>query len=282
MIDLHAHTTASDGQHRPEALLRKAKEAGVDTLAVTDHDTSAGLAEAEQAAGELGIELVPGIELSAFIHGRETHILGHFVDRREPDLNGFSAFLRGEREKRMHQMVEALVGLGVACEFAEVVRMSGGQNLGRPHLARVLVERGHVKDVKEAFDRWLGNGRPAFVERYQLRSEEAILLIRRAGGTATVAHAAINKITDAEIALLKEQGLSGVEVSHPDHSEEVREHLAALAKELDLVPTAGSDFHGELIVPGRKLGSAQMDPRDLVRLKERAARTGVKSHDVRN
>ena len=273
MIDLHAHTTASDGQHRPEELLRKAKEAGVCTLAVTDHDTVAGLVEAEAAARALGVELVPGIELSAFVHGRETHILGHFVDRDEPVLNGFSTLLRAEREKRMRTMVQKLVGLGVACEFDEVVKVSGGKNLGRPHLARVLVERGHVKDVKEAFDRFIGGGRPAFVERYKLRSDEAIALIRRAGGAATVAHAAVNKLTDAEIALLKEQGASGLEVDHPDHPAEVRERLRLLARELDLVPTAGSDFHGELIVPGRKLGATRMDRSDLVRLRDRAPST---------
>jgi predicted metal-dependent phosphoesterase TrpH len=280
MIDLHSHSTASDGQHPPRELLARAKEAGLQTLAVTDHDTVAGLSEAEAAALSLGVELVPGIELSAFINGHETHLLGHFVDRDEAALNGISTKLRAAREKRMHEMVEKLVGLGLACQFADVVKVSGGKNLGRPHLARVMIDRGYVKDVKEAFNRYIGDGRPAYVQRYKLQADEAINQIHCAGGAATVAHAAVNKITDEEIALLKDRGLSGIEVSHPDHPFPVQERLSALAKRLDLVPTAGSDFHGELVVPGRRLGTTGMERSDLERLRKRAAGAEVRTHVV--
>lgn len=272
MIDLHAHTTASDGQHPVEALVRRAREAGVRTLAVTDHDTVAALQAAEDAVRAEGLELVPGIELSAFVDGRETHLLGHFVDRTEPRLNGLSAFLRGEREKRMRLMVERVAALGLSCTFDDVVRASGGENLGRPHLARVLVEKGHVRDVREAFDRWIGAGKPGYVERYRLTAEEAIALVRRAGGTATVAHPAVHGLGRAELSHLKEQGLAGLEVHHPDHPPQTRARLADLARELDLVPTAGSDYHGELIAPGRRLGMVQMSREDLERLRARAAR----------
>jgi predicted metal-dependent phosphoesterase TrpH len=272
MIDLHTHTTASDGQHPPAQLVRRAFEAGVRTLAVTDHDTVAGLPEAAQAARELGVELIAGIELSTFVNGSETHLLGHFVDHRCGQLAGLSSMLRVEREKRMRAMVSRLCQLGLPCEMDEVTRVSGGENLGRPHLARVMMERGYVKDVREAFARYIGRDRPAFVERYKLSSQEAIGLIREAGGATTVAHAGASGLTPREIRKLKEQGAAGLEVNHPDHAEELRKELGTLARELDLVPTGGSDFHGELIVPGRRLGMMHMDPRDLERLRARAAR----------
>ncbi|HEY3446088.1 MAG TPA: PHP domain-containing protein [Myxococcales bacterium] len=272
MIDLHSHTTASDGQHTATELIRKAKEAGIRTLAVTDHDTVAALHEAAQAAREAGVELVCGIELSAFVNGRETHILGHFLDPQDPALRGLSTLLRSEREKRMHKMVARVTELGMRCEFDEVVRVSGGENLGRPHLAQVMVAHGYAKDVRDAFERHIGAGKPGYVQRYKLTSAEAIALIGKAGGTATVAHLAVSKLTRADLDVLKEQGLAGLEVAHPDHPEKTRAEVLALAKELDLVPTAGSDFHGEAIVPGRRLGMVGMAADDLERLRARAGR----------
>lgn len=274
MIDLHSHTTASDGQFEPAELLRQAKEAGVLTLAVTDHDTVAGLEAASAAARVAGIEVVYGIELSAFVHGRETHILGHFVDRTDPALTGLSAMLRAEREKRMHKMVARLAELGMPCAFEEVVEASGGENLGRPHLARVLVAHGWAKDVRDAFDRHIGHGKPGYVQRYKLTSSEAIALIRKAGGAATVAHPSVNGLAFADLQALKGQGLAGLEVTHPDHASPVRAQMLAAARELDLVPTAGSDYHGEAVVPGRRLGMVDMSREDLERLRARAGRGG--------
>ncbi|MGC4116102.1 MAG: PHP domain-containing protein [Myxococcales bacterium] len=272
MIDLHSHTTASDGQHSATELIQKAKEAGVRTLAVTDHDTVASLAEASRAAREAGLELVNGIELSAFVNGKETHILGHFVDPAEPALQGLSTLLRTEREKRMHKMVARLAELGMPVEFDEVVRASGGENLGRPHLAQVLMAHGWAKDVRDAFEKHIGAGKPGYVQRYKLSSAEAIALIRKSGGAATVAHLAVNKLTRADLTVLKEEGLAGLEVAHPDHPAHTRDHVLQLAREFDLVPTAGSDFHGEAIVPGRRLGMVEMAADDLERLRARAAR----------
>ena len=270
MIDLHSHTTASDGEHPPEELIRRAFEAGVRTLSLTDHDTVAGIAAAQLAAKARGMTLIPGIELSAFVNGREVHILGHFVDPLDARLNGLADFLRVEREKRMVEMLAKLAALGMTIPMAEVVAMSGGKNLGRPHLARAMVARGLCVDVKDAFDRFLGNGQPAFVERYELSSKDAIALIHGAKGTATIAHPHVNKLGRDDIALLKSEGLNGIEVYHSDHSLEVRERMLAIAKELDLVPTAGSDFHGEAVVKDRKLGTASMNPDDFAKLKARA------------
>lgn len=258
MIDLHSHTTASDGQHSPEELLALARQAGVTVLAVTDHDTVAGLQRAEAAAAAQGITLVNGIELSAFVHGKEVHILGHFLDRADPRLATFQERLSHERRTRMEQMVQNMRGLGYPVSMAEVEALAGGAQLGRPHLARVLVEKGFTTSVKEAFDRWLGDGKPGCVPRFKLSAEEAISLIRGAGGVATVAHPAVSRIDKYDLTEMTGQGLGGLEVEHSDHDPGTRRRMLEWATSLDLVPTAGSDFHGEKIAPGRDLGTASM------------------------
>lgn len=270
MIDLHSHTTASDGQHAPAELLALAAGAGVSCLSVTDHDTVAGLEAAEAAAKALGLRLVPGIELSAFLHGKELHLLGHFISRQEPRLSSISERLRGERRTRMEQMVAKMRGLGYPVSMDEVLALAQGANLGRPHLARVLVEKRWCLDTKEAFDRFLGDGKPAWVDRYRLPAFEAIALIRGAGGAATLAHPAVSKAERYDIGLLKDAGLAGLEVHHADHPQPIREKMMKIARELDLVPTAGSDFHGEKVAPGNKLGTASMDPRKFAELEHRA------------
>jgi len=271
MIDLHSHTTASDGQHPPEVLVQLAAAAGVTCLAVTDHDTVAGLEEARTAGLARGLEIVHGIELSAFVFGKEIHILGHFVDPAYPALRSFSDRLRGERETRMRQMVEKMKGLGYPVSMEDVLALAGKAHLARPHLARVLVNRRFCLDVKEAFDRFLGDGKPAWVQRFKLSGEEAVHLIRSAGGAATLAHPFVSRVERHQIQALKDAGLSGLEVHHSDHPAPVREKLLGWAGELDLVPTAGSDFHGEAIVPDRRLGTASMDPAHLDALRRRAA-----------
>jgi len=272
MIDLHVHTTASDGQYPPGELLRKAWEAGVRVVGVTDHDTVEGLAEAGEEAARLGARLVPGIELSAFVQGREAHVLGHFIDPGWPRLRELAGFLRRQRETRMVGMLERLDALGIPVSLAEVVAASGGENLGRPHLARVLIERRVVRSVREAFDRFLSVGKPAYVERYRLSTEDAIALIREAGGVATLAHAFSSGVNRAELVLLKGQGLEGLEVAHSCHPPQAVEALRRIAEELDLVPTAGSDYHGERVMPDRFLGVLSMQPEELERLEGRRPR----------
>lgn len=276
MIDLHVHTSASDGQYRPGELLRRAAQAGIDVLAVTDHDTVAGIAEAEREAAPLGVRLIPGIEFSTFAGHREAHILGHFIDPAEPGIRGFSRVLREARAQRMARMIERLNALGLGVALADVERISSGKNLGRPHLARAMIERGYVRDVKEAFDRYLAVGAPAYVERFKLSSSEAIGLIHRAGGTATLAHPRVSQLTGEEIASLQQLGLAGLEVNHSDQGEAARAELLAIARALDLVPTSGSDFHGEVVAPGRRLGDAQMRREDLARLEERRPAGGAR------
>ncbi|XXF75748.1 PHP domain-containing protein [Myxococcaceae bacterium GXIMD 01537] len=271
MIDLHSHTTASDGQHAPRELLTLAASAGVTVLAVTDHDTVAGLAEAAEAARKRGVELVPGIEVSAFTLRKEVHILGHFVRPDDEDLARFSTRLREEREQRMEAMVAKMKHLGFPVTMRHVRDVAGEAQLGRPHLARVLVNQGWCVDVKHAFDRFLGAGRPAHVDRFKLDGADAIRLIRQAGGTATLAHPGASKMERHEIQALAKAGLAGLEVQHGDHNPQMRDKYRAIAREFDLVPTAGSDYHGPAVTPDMRLGSVGMPPEDFARLRARAA-----------
>jgi predicted metal-dependent phosphoesterase TrpH len=273
MIDLHSHTTASDGQHPPGELLALAATAGVKALAVTDHDTVAALVEARQAAEPLGIELVPGIEVSSFLSGREIHILGHFVDPSDANLARYQLRLGDERRERMERMVERMRELGFPVSMDEVLAIARDAQLGRPHLARALVEKRICTSVKEAFDRFLADGKPAWVDRFRLPASEAIQMIHDAGGTATLAHPGSSRVNEFEIKQLREVGLDGLEVHHSDHVPSHREKLLRVAKELELIPTAGSDFHGEAVAPGRKIGAESMDPAAFEALRARAART---------
>lgn len=266
MIDLHSHTTASDGQFSPTELVRQAATAGITVLAVTDHDTVQGLAEATLAARGLGVRLVPGIELSTFVNGREVHVLGHFIDPAFPELAGFSDLLRKERATRMERMVAKMVALGFPVTVDEVIALAQAAPLGRPHLARVLVERRYCLDVKEVFDRFLGDGKPAWVDRYRLSATDAIALIGRAGGAATLAHPGVSKVERHELVGLRDAGLAGLEVLHSDHNPSVREKYQALADQLGLVATAGSDFHGPKVAATRLLGQISMHPASLERL----------------
>jgi predicted metal-dependent phosphoesterase TrpH len=270
MIDLHSHTTASDGEHAPEALLALARGAGVQVLAVTDHDTVAGLGRAETAAGVEGVRFVPGIEVSATAGGREVHILGHFVDRTEVGLATYSARLHLERGARMGRMVERMTELGFPVTLEEVERIGGGAHLGRPHLALALLNRGYVGSTKEAFDRFLADGRPGHVDRYRIPAEEAVRMLHAAGGTATLAHPGPSRVAPPVLRSLTSSGLDGLEVFHLDHVPSQREAFLRTADALGLIPTGGSDFHGARVSPGRTLGASTTPPEAFERLAARA------------
>ncbi len=272
MIDLHSHTTASDGEHPPEVLLGLAARAGVKVLAVTDHDTVAGLAGAQEAARLHGVGFVPGIEVSAYVGRKEVHVLGHFIDPAHPALLRITERLRGEREGRMEAMLARARQLGYPLHMQEVLTIAGDAQLGRPHLARLLVQRGYCTSLQDAFERFLGDGRPFAVEREKLQGADAVALIRDAGGTATLAHPQSSRVELPELQQLAGAGLAGLEVFHQDHHPSVREKWAKLARTLDLVATAGSDFHGPRVTPGRSPGCASMPRSNLAALLARAPR----------
>lgn len=272
MIDLHSHTTASDGQHAPHEQVALAARAGVTVLAVTDHDTVAGLDASDAAAQHHGLRLIPGIELSCLHQRREVHVLGHFIDRASPTLGDYARRLVHERARRMERMVERLVALGVPVTLAQVQALAGDAPLTRPHLARVLVDLRICTSTKEAFSRFLGDGRPAWVPRLELTVADAIALIHGAGGTATVAHPGSSQVNRSELEQFARAGLDGLEVIHRDHPPSQREQFERWANELGLCVTAGSDFHGEKVAPDRHFGSVSMAAAQLDALERRARR----------
>jgi predicted metal-dependent phosphoesterase TrpH len=241
-IDLHTHSTASDGSRAPADVVQAARAAGLSAIALTDHDTIAGLNEATAAGERLGIRVVPGVELSAVEGGVETHVLGlHLSELSE--LEHPLVALREMRVTRALRIVERLNQLGVRISIDDVQAQAAGGAVGRPHVARALIAIGACGDFREAFDRYLGNGRAAFVPKDHLSMVDAIATIHRAGGLAVLAHPAQGG-TRERLSALAGLGLDGVEVLHPSHSWEDSQRLDSLASELDLVRSGGSDWHG--------------------------------------
>ncbi len=251
-IDLHAHTTASDGWLEPAELIELAAGRGVEVLGVTDHDTTAGVRAAERAGAEAGVRVVPGIEVSSRRGGRSIHVLGLFVDPDHPELGAASGRMRDERIDRARRMVEKLNGLGYELSFDEVTEQAAGDIIARPHVARALVARGYIPDVNSAFTTDLiGDGGLAEVERAVPSPAGAVELIRQAGGVAVLAHPGVggedgvrSPVPEELVAALAADGLAGLEVEHPDHPPATRDRLGWLADELGLVRTGGSDCHG--------------------------------------
>lgn len=249
-IDLHTHSNASDGTDPPAEVMRRASEAGLALVALTDHDTLAGHAQA-RAALPPGLDLVPGMELSCRLTGHSMHLLCYGVDPGSAELAAQCEAIRTDRLRRAEAIVGKLRGLGVDITWEQVVTLAAGGVVGRPHIARAMAAAGAIGSPEEAFgSEWIGPGGPAYVSRYALDPVEAVGLVRAAGGVAVLAHpGAVTrgwKIPDEVIATLAGAGLAGLEVSHPGHDEAQRRRLAGLAGELALVPTGGSDDHGGL------------------------------------
>ena len=241
--DLHVHTTASDGTVTPAGFVALALDRGVDVLAITDHDSVDGLPAAFEAARGCPILLVPGVELSAVHDGRDVHILGYFVDAEDTRLLGHLTDLRAARMRRASSMVEALAEAGYDVSLDEVLALSDGGAIGRSHIARALVHKGHAESIADAFQRLIGRGRPFYVGKDVRAPEEVVGVIVEAGGLAVLAHPAVSGVEDL-IGPLHEIGLAGVEAYHADHTEEQRARLAADARHRGLLVTGGTDYHG--------------------------------------
>jgi predicted metal-dependent phosphoesterase TrpH len=246
-IDLHAHTTVSDGVLAPADLARLAARRGLSMLAITDHDAVGGV-RAARAAAPSGLEILAGAELTVHVGGREAHVLAYGVDPADVAFEAALADLALRREERAREIVERLVALGIEIEFEDVLRVSGEGTIARPHVARALVDRGHAATLDEAFRRWLGRHGPAFVRKEVLAPRAAFDLVKRAGGVPVLAHPGTFRRDDL-IPVLVEAGLEGLEVRHTEHSAARTRHYEALARDLDLLPTGGSDFHG---TPGHR------------------------------
>jgi len=280
-IDLHSHSTASDGTDPPAEVMRRAGLAGLDVLALTDHDTLAGHTEARQALPR-GLTLVTGMELSCRLEGRSVHMLAYGLGAFEgSELAAECAVIVTARRSRGRQMVDRLRELGVDITWPQVEALAGDGVVGRPHVARAMVAAGAIARPEQAFTpEWIGAGGRAYVSRYALDPVQAIGLIADAGGAAVLAHpGALSrgwKIPDEAISRLAGAGLAGLEVWHPEHNEAERSRLGALAASLDLVPTGGSDDHGSLT--GHRLGAATCPPESYERL---MARRGPRPRPLR-
>lgn len=259
-LDLHLHTTFSDGSFPPAEVLARAHKAGVTALAITDHDIVDGLPEAFEAGSRLGIEVIPGIEISSQYHGSEIHILGYFLDWQDPLLHTRMAQLRESRHVRNPQIVEKLRGLGMDMTYEDVKALAGTGSVGRPHIARMLMEKGYVQSSKEAFDRFLADGRPAYVPRALPSTEEGVRWIKEAKGIPVLAHPLWIKVPDDHLDEfcdnLKGHGLGGIEVHYSTHTPQQTSKFLHLAKRLDLLSTGGSDFHG-LTKPDIEVGTGR-------------------------
>ena len=249
-IDLHTHSRVSDGTDTPTGLVMKAAEAGLDVIALTDHDTFDGVAEAQEAGRRLGIRVVAGIEISTELNGRSVHLLGYGCDTHDHDLLAELTRVRVGRTERLPQMCARLEAAGVGVTMDEVLAAAkGAPSIGRPHFADAMVAKGYVKDRDEAFRRYLAEDRPGYVGRYATEVGRAVDLVHGARGVAVLAHPwgrGNARVATAEVieSLVREHGLDGIEVLHPDHDQHTRELLSELGARLGLVRTGSSDYHG--------------------------------------
>ena len=279
-IDLHLHTTYSDGSHTPLEVVTMASQAGLSTLAITDHDCTEGLPEAFTSASVLNLRIVPGIEMSSRFRGKETHILGYFIDWQDATLQRRLSRLRETRRTRIPYILRKLTQLGVPVTEEEVNEVAGVGSVGRPHIAQVMLAKGYIRNVKEAFDRYLGQGAAAYVPRDLPDATEVITWIQEAGGVAVLAHPSwvaekprgLQPFCEA----LKEGGLQGIEVFYSTHTSRQTSEYLTLAKRLDLLVTGGSDFHGSAkpdihIGVGRgnlKISANLLDPLEAAKMRK--------------
>lgn len=269
-IDLHTHSSASDGTDPPAEVVRRARLAGLDVVALTDHDTAEGHHEARRALPP-GLTLVPGMELSCNLGDRSLHLLAYLFDPGHPGLAAETSKIRGDRVRRARAMVGKLAALGAGVTWEQVAAIAGDGVVGRPHIARALAQAGVIGEPAEAFTReWIGEGGRAYEDKYALDPAVAIGLVREAGGVAVLAHpgTAGYEVPDEVIVRLAAVGLAGVEVWHPEQSGAERSRAGGLASELGLVATGGSDDHGELT--GHRIGCETTPPEAYERLIEQA------------
>ncbi len=277
-FDLHTHSVRSDGHHTPREVVELAHAAGLDGVALTDHDTGDGLTEALEAGDELGLEVIPGTEFSAELGGRSVHVLAYWHDHTEAALATELLRLRDARSDRALRMVENFNALGVPISLARVLEIAAGAPVGRPHLAQAVVEVGACADEREVFERYLADGGPADAPKHAVDPVRAVELLRGAGGVVVLAHPALFGARDGSeeiptdvLGAMVEAGLAGVEAEHPAHSRPAVERWTALARRYGLLVTAGSDHHGgEREVP---VGAAVTGRETLERLRSLGGET---------
>lgn len=278
MIDLHFHSTFSDGSLTPEELAARAAEAGLTAAALTDHDSCAGVPRFMAAATEAGVASVAGVEISADYQPGTMHMLGYGFDPEDRNLEEHLAWIREGREARNSEILHKLLAMGCHLTWEEVAAKAGEDVIGRPHFAQVLLDKGYAKDNREVFEKYLGRGCPAYADRRRLSPEDAIKLIRQAGGVAVLAHPFTLKLGKWDLKKLLRRlcdaGLEGIEVYYSEHTKIMQDHYRRLAKDYNLILTGGTDFHGVQtpdIQLGRGFGSLKVPDEVFRQLQARIA-----------
>lgn len=262
-IDLHLHTTASDGQLSPAQIVHKAAELGLTIIAITDHDSVEGVEPALAAARDFpDLMVIPGVELNTDIPWGEVHILGYFIDHHDQGLKQSLKSLRHSRQQRAQKMVAKLAGLGIDIDWERVLELAAGASVGRPHIAQAMFERGYISSPGQAFIKYIGRNGPAYVEREGLTTIEAVELVVRARGLPALAHPANIEGIESLIPQLKQAGLVGLECYYNGYAQKTISRLNSLARAQGLIPCGGSDYHGPNAGPGSEIGSVDV-PEEL-------------------
>lgn len=275
-IDLHIHTTVSDGRFTPEEIVARAANLGLTTIAIADHDSVDGVAPALAAASAFpGLRVIPNVEISTDTAEGEVHMLGYFIDHTDAGLREALERFRESRQRRAQGMIARLRDLGVHVEWSRVQELAGAGSVGRPHLAQAMLEKGYINSFREAFDKYIARNGPAYVERDKMTPAEAVALVLRAGGLPVMAHPFTVSEPEKLIAGLKTVGLAGIETYYKDYTPEQVAGLAALADKYGLLTGGGSDFHG-LSDDEVMMGDIAMPPAALERIIDLARERGLK------
>ncbi len=241
-VDLHMHTNHSDGVYSPSEIVTKAKELGLEAISITDHDSTNGIEEAIEAGNSVGVEVIPGVEISSEFNGKEVHILGYFINIKDPEFKRYLQFFREERVKRAERILEKLDTLGLHLTFDDVMDIAKNSAIGRPHIAKAMHAKGLVSSYYEAFNKYIGNGCPAYEKKVHLSPESAYKIITDAGGLSFIAHPAF--MQEDMLKDLIESGVDGIEVYHPSHPAQKVKFYKGIVSEYYLLESGGSDYHG--------------------------------------
>jgi predicted metal-dependent phosphoesterase TrpH len=276
--DLHLHTTASDGSLTPADLVRRAADLGISVIAVTDHDSVEGIPAAIEAARNYPqLTVIPGVEISTDVPNNEIHVLGYFMDYTDQKLNNELSRLRISRQTRAEKIAEKLKILGMPIDYKRVLELAGDGSVGRPHIAKVMLENGYINEFRQAFDIYIGRNGPAYVGRAKMLPEEAIALVVRAGGLPVLAHPADIENMEKLLPPYIENGLIGLETYYHGYSDQVIKRLANLARRYDLTTTGGSDYHNDNGDAGGPLGSTDIPRKSMEKLLSLAREKGLMS-----